>query len=195
MFNLYKKGTLREHFGVIGTSREKLTDEQFQQNVLKSLGTAKTDKEAVKFVSHFGYEAHDVTDKAHYQVMKKRADEMDKKFKLNGNRIFYLSLAPSFFGTVAGYLKSEGLTDTDGFDRVVIEKPFGRDFDSAQQLNEALSKSFDEKQIFRIDHYLGKWFKTSKLFVSVTRVESLWNNRYIDNIKLLYQKNWVLKNV
>ncbi len=82
MFNLYKRGTLREHFAVIGTSRNKMTDEEFQDAVRKSLGTAKSDKDAEKFISHFAYEAHDVTDKAHYKVLKDRADELDKKFKL-----------------------------------------------------------------------------------------------------------------
>lgn len=186
MFNLYKKGTLREHFAVIGTSRNKLTDQGFQDEVRKSLGTAKSDKEAEKFISHFFYEAHDVTDKEHYSVLRDRADELDKQFKLQGNRIFYLSLAPSFFGTVAGYLKETGLTDSKGTDRLIIEKPFGRDFDSAKQLNDALSKSFEENQIFRIDHYLGKEMiqNIEAVRFGNTLVEFLWNNRYIDNIQV-----------
>ncbi|WP_282803914.1 glucose-6-phosphate dehydrogenase [Secundilactobacillus kimchicus] len=186
MFNLYKRGTLREHFAVIGTSRNKMTDEEFQDAVRKSLGTAKSDKDAEKFISHFAYEAHDVTDKAHYKVLKDRADELDKKFKLEGNRIFYLSLSPNFFGTVAGFLKTEGLTDSQGFNRLVIEKPFGRDYDSAAQLNDALSTAFNEDQVFRIDHYLGKEMiqNIEALRFGNTIVESLWNNRYIDNIQV-----------
>ncbi|WP_282802416.1 glucose-6-phosphate dehydrogenase [Secundilactobacillus kimchicus] len=186
MFNLYKRGTLREHFAVIGTSRNKMTDEEFQDAVRKSLGTAKSDKNAEKFISHFAYEAHDVTDKAHYKVLKDRADELDKKFKLEGNRIFYLSLSPNFFGTVAGFLKTEGLTDSQGFNRLVIEKPFGRDYDSAAQLNDALSTAFNEDQVFRIDHYLGKEMiqNIEALRFGNTIVESLWNNRYIDNIQV-----------
>lgn len=186
LFNLYKKGTLREHFAVLGTSRNKLTDQQFQDAVRKSIGTDKSDKEAETFISHFAYEAHDVTDQAHYSVLRDRANELDKKFKLDGNRLFYLSLAPTFFGTVAGFLKSEGLTDTKGFNRLVIEKPFGRDFESAQKLNDALSKSFEEEQIFRIDHYLGKEMiqNIEAVRFGNTLVESLWNNRYIDNIQV-----------
>ncbi len=127
-----------------------------------------------------------MTDQAHYSVLKDRANELDKKFELQGNRIFYLSLAPSFFGVVAGYLKSEGLTDSEGFNRLVIEKPFGRDYDSAEKLNDALSKSFEEEQIFRIDHYLGKEMiqNIEAVRFGNTLVESLWNNRYIDNIQV-----------
>lgn len=184
LFNLYQKGTLREKFAVVGTARDKLTDEKFREKVQKSIGS--DSKESEKFISHFYYEAHDVTDKAHYSVLKERAVELDKKYKLQGNQIFYLSMAPNFFGTVAGYLRSEGLVNDKGFSRLVIEKPFGRDYDSAKALNEALAQSFDEEQIFRIDHYLGKEMiqNIEALRFGNTIIESLWNNRYIDNIQV-----------
>ncbi len=184
MFNLYRKGTLQEKFAVIGTARDKLTDEKFREKVRKSIGS--DSKEAEKFISHFYYEAHDVTDQAHYSVLKARAEELDKKYKLSGNQIFYLSMAPNFFGTVAGYLRTEGIVNDNGFSRLVIEKPFGRDFESAKELNESLAKSFKEEEIFRIDHYLGKEMiqNIEALRFGNTIIESLWNNRYIDNIQV-----------
>jgi len=191
LFNLYRKGNLRSHFAVIGTSRQTLDDEKFRAAIKKSLadsGERADSKEASDFISHFYYQAHDVTDTAHYSVLKELADKLDKKYKLQGNRIFYLSMAPQFFGTIAQDLRSQGLMsdNKDAFNRLVIEKPFGRDFDSAKQLNDALSKSFDEEQIFRIDHYLGKEMiqNIEALRFGNTLVESLWNNRYIDNIQV-----------
>jgi len=184
LFNLYRKGNLRSHFAVIGTSRQTLDDEKFRAAIKKSLadsGNRSDSKEATDFISHFYYQAHDVTNVAHYSVLKDAADKLDKKYKLDGNRIFYLSMAPQFFGTIAQDLKTQGLmsTNKDAFNRLVIEKPFGRDFDSAKQLNDALSHSFEEEQIFRIDHYLGKEMiqNIEALRFGNTLVESLWNNR------------------
>jgi len=191
LFNLYQKGSLRTHFAVIGTSRQTMDDAKFRAAVKKSLadsGNRSDSKEATDFISHFYYQAHDVTDTAHYAVLKEAAEKLDKKYKLQGNRIFYLSMAPQFFGTIAQDLKNQGLMsdNKDAFNRLVIEKPFGRDYDSAKQLNDALSHSFEEEQIFRIDHYLGKEMiqNIEALRFGNTLVESLWNNRYIDNIQV-----------
>ncbi|WP_191981031.1 glucose-6-phosphate dehydrogenase [Levilactobacillus bambusae] len=190
LYNLYQKGTLGTHFVLLGTSRAKLNDDEFRDVVKQSLvhaGEKADTKEAAEFLSRFYYVQHDVTDKAHYSVLRDRLNELDKKYKANGNRIFYLSMAPQFFGPVAGYIKTEGLQSTNGgFNRLVIEKPFGRDFESAKKLNDELSKSFDENQIFRIDHYLGKEMiqNIMALRFGNTVLESLWNNRYIDNIQV-----------
>lgn len=122
----------------------------------------------------------------HTLSLKNLSDELDKKYELQGNRLFYLAMAPNFFGTIASRLKSEGFVDNAGFSRLIIEKPFGRDLASAEELNESLRQAFDESEIYRIDHYLGKEMIQN---ISVIRfansiIESLWNNRYIDNVQV-----------
>lgn len=189
LFKLYVRGNLGEHFAVIGTARDTWTDEKFREIVTQSIQADQPDADmhaAEIFVSHFYYIAHDVTDKAHYAVMKDLVEKLDKQYSINGNRIFYLSMAPRFFGEVALNLKSEGLLSDNGTSRLVIEKPFGTDYTTAETLNDQLSGAFDEKQIYRIDHYLGKEMvqNIQALRFGNTFVESLWNNRYIDNVQV-----------
>ncbi|WP_010621368.1 glucose-6-phosphate dehydrogenase [Paucilactobacillus suebicus] len=188
LFKLYQKGYLKEHFGVIGTSRAKWSDEKFQGIVSDSIkGISETEKgQAAKFASHFYYIAHDVTDKAHYAALNDLINQLNKQYEAQGNRLFYFSMAPAFFSVIALNLKSEGLITDEGYNRLVIEKPFGRDYDTAKQLNDALTASFEEDQIYRIDHYLGKEMiqNIEALRFGNTIIESLWNNRYIDNIQV-----------
>ena len=188
LFKLYQKGYLADHFALLGTSRHDYSDEEFQELVRNSIKDVEEsrDGEAADFSKHFFYKAHDVTKPEHYTILKERIEELDKQFGTEGNRLFYMSMAPQFFGTIAMNLKKQGLLSDDGFNRLVIEKPFGRDFDSAKKLNDALSQTFDENQIFRIDHYLGKEMvqNIQALRFGNTIIESLWNNRYIDNIQV-----------
>lgn len=187
LFNLYKKGYLAEHFALLGTSRRPLSDEDFQQMVLKSVnGMENEEGQAQAFAKHFFFQSHDVTKPEHYTVLKQRLEELDKQFGAEGNRLFYMSMAPQFFGTIALNLKNQDLLTKDGFNRLVIEKPFGRDYESAKKLNDELSQTFNENQIFRIDHYLGKEMvqNIQALRFGNTIIESLWNNRYIDNIQV-----------
>ena len=188
LFKLYQKGYLADHFALLGTSRHEMSDEEFQKLVQDSIKDIEETRngEAADFSKHFFYKAHDVTKPEHYTILKDRIAELDKQFGTDGNRLFYMSMAPQFFGTIALNLKKQGLLSDDGFNRLVIEKPFGRDFDSAKKLNDELSKTFDEGQIFRIDHYLGKEMvqNIQALRFGNTIIESLWNNRYIDNIQV-----------
>lgn len=188
LFKLYQKGYLQEHFAILGTSRAEWSNDKFSEVVAQSIDSIQEEKKDQKknFVSHFAYVAHDVTDQAHYSALEDRIVELDKQFKTGGNRIFYLSMAPSFFGQIALNLKSQGLITEEGYNRLVIEKPFGRDFDSAKQLNDELNSTFEENQIYRIDHYLGKEMiqNIEALRFGNSIIESLWNNRYIDNVQV-----------
>lgn len=187
LYHLFTKGFLKENFAVIGTARRPWTNDFFREKVVESLkGIEKEGFDPEDFASHFYYQSHDVTNRESYVELKDLSDELDKKYELQGNRLFYLAMAPNFFGTIASRLKSEGFVDNAGFSRLIIEKPFGRDLASAKELNESLRQAFDENEIYRIDHYLGKEMIQN---ISVIRfansiIESLWNNRYIDNVQV-----------
>ena len=187
IYNLYKKGQLSERFAVIGVARRLRDDEEFRAWVKDSVityGDVQDDLE--DFVSHFYYQLHDVTDSKSYQDLKELADRLDQQYQLGGNRIFYLAMSPEYFGTIAEHLKDVELTNTSGFKRVVIEKPFGHDLQSAIKLNNQIRKAFSEDEIYRIDHYLGKEMIQNIEVIRFSNAifEPLWNNRYISNIQV-----------
>lgn len=187
LYRLFRKGLLSERFAVIGVARRPLTNEQFQENVKNSVLVAKeTGNNIEEFASHFYYHSHDVTDSGSYAILKKMAEDLDNHYGLGGNRIFYLAMAPEFFGPIALHLKSDGLTDVSGFKRLVIEKPFGHDLESAVELNEQIRTAFNEGEVYRIDHYLGKQMVQNIEVIRFANAlfEPLWNNRYISNIQV-----------
>ena len=187
LFRLFQKGFIRNHFAVIGTARREWTDEHFREVVIKSVQSLTEDvNQAEEFASHFYYQAHNVTDTHHYVVLKELSEKLDQQYGIEGNKIFYLAMAPSFFGTITQHLKDEALLTNHGYNRLIIEKPFGKDYESAQILNEQLRHSFDENQIYRIDHYLGK-----EMIQNITAVrfanrvfETMWNRNHIDNVQI-----------
>lgn len=187
LYKLYKKGKLSRNFGIIGVARRQLSTEEFQLSVKDSVQAAiKETGDLNEFVSHFYYHSHDVTDASSYAALNELASNIDSHYHLQGNRIFYLAMAPEFFGTIAEHLKADGLTETAGFTRLVIEKPFGHDLESAKQLNEQIRKAFSENEIYRIDHYLGKEMVQNIEVIRFANAifEPLWNNRYISNIQV-----------
>ena len=128
---------------MIGVARRPLTNDEFQENVKDSILTFGRDDENVEeFISHFYYHSHDVSNSESYIELKKSLINLDDQYNLEGNRIFYLAMAPEFFGTIAEQVKAQGLTDTQGYKRLVIEKPFGTSFESAQALNEQIRTAF-----------------------------------------------------
>ena len=187
-YNLFKKGFLQEHFAIIGTARQDLTTDEFRELVRTSIADFTEDQaNAEEFVSHFYYIRLDITDKTGYADMLALNNELDAKYDLKGNRIFYMSVAPRFFGTVAKYLKSEDLLTENGeFNRLMIEKPFGSSYDTAEELQNELSEAFDESQIYRIDHYLGKEMVQNIAAVRFGNplFDAAWNKDYIENIQV-----------
>ncbi|MFC6322943.1 glucose-6-phosphate dehydrogenase [Companilactobacillus baiquanensis] len=186
LYRLFKAGMLKDHFAVIGTARRPWSNEYFRQTVVTSLEDFDDDKRMMEnFAMHFFYQSHDVNDSDHYIALKQLASKLDDRFETGRNRVYYMAIAPRFFGTVAAHIKSEGLK-TDGYNRLVIEKPFGRDFKSACDLNDALSKAFTEKEIYRIDHYLGK--KMVQEIPNLRRknptFDKILNNEYVSNVQV-----------
>lgn len=187
LFNLYKQGYLKKNFAVIGTARRPWNNERYQEIVRNSIsGMEVTAQQANEFSSHFYYQSHNVNDTEHYVTLKKLADELDSKYELEGNRVFYLAMSPQFFATICEHVSTQGLVTENGYNRVVIEKPFGHDVKSASELNNSINKYFPEKDVYRIDHYLGKEMIQSipALRFSNNIFNSLWNYRYIANIQI-----------
>ena len=187
LFHLYQKGFLKNKFAVIGTARRPWTNERLQEVVRNSVADMENNAlEINQFASHFYYQSHNVNDTEHYITLKNLAAKLDERYQIGGNRIFYLAMSPTFFGTIAKHLRSQNLVTANGYNRLVIEKPFGHDLKSAEALNDDIARYFEEKDIFRIDHYLGKEMAQSIYAIRFANpiFNALWNNRYISNIQI-----------
>ena len=191
LFNLYLNQKIPKSFSVIGVGRGESSDDEFQSRVIDSLHTFsrhllndKSKKE--KFVKAFRYCQLDVTDAAGYKKLLELVQQNEKEKNMAENRMFYLSVAPEFFDVIVMNIKHSGLGSTNGWKRLIIEKPFGHDLKSAQELNEKLSNAFEEDEIYRIDHYLGKpMVQNLKALTFANPVlQSLWNNRFIANVQI-----------
>ena len=187
LFHLYQQDNLDEHVAIIGIGRRDYSNEHFRNQVKSSIQAhVKDTKHLDQFMEHVFYSKHDVSEEQSYDDLLQFSNQLDSEFGLQGNRLFYLAMAPNFFGLVMDYLKSSGLTKTRGFKRLVIEKPFGSDLASAEKLNKQIRKSFKENEIYRIDHYLGKDMvqNIEVLRFANAMFEPLWNNKYISNIQV-----------
>jgi glucose-6-phosphate 1-dehydrogenase len=191
IYSLYREGRLGEQFAVIGVARRERTNEQFRDEVFQSISEfarhkSEKNEEWDRFVEHFEYKPMNINDLNEYHELSKLSDKLDIKYSLNGNRLFYLALAPELFGPVAGNLKEGGMLETDGWQRLVIEKPFGYNLTSANLLNEQIRQVFREDQIYRIDHYLGKEMVQNIEVIRFANAffEPLWNNKHIANVQI-----------
>ncbi|WP_407270819.1 glucose-6-phosphate dehydrogenase [Radiobacillus sp. PE A8.2] len=187
IYRLYRSGKLSDNFAVVGVARRPWTNAVLRDNVKESIASFKNDNiDHDAFSSHFHYHPFDVTNIESYQELHTLLNDLDGEYHTEGNRIFYLAMAPNFFGTIAENLKSQGLTSTEGWSRLVIEKPFGHNYPSAKELNEQIRQAFTEDQIYRIDHYLGKEMVQNIEVIRFANAmfEPLWNNQYISNIQI-----------
>lgn len=180
-----------QSFSLIGLSRKELSDGTFQTNVEHSLRTFSRrfieDKSKLKeFIDAFRYSQLEVTDVEGYQELHYLVQRRERELNIPENRLFYLSVAPEFFDVIASNIKESGVGTTNGWKRLIIEKPFGHNMVSAQDLNQRLRKSFSEEEIYRIDHYLGKTMVQNLEALAFTNpvLQSLWNNQHIANIQI-----------
>jgi glucose-6-phosphate 1-dehydrogenase len=191
LYNLFVDGKLPEAFSLIGLGRREWTDEFFQTSVEQSLRQFSRreiqDPERMQaFIHKFRYTVLDIGRTDDYKKLLKLIEDREKALDLPSNRLFYLSVGPEYFTTIASNIEESGLGSAAGWKRLVIEKPFGHDLQSARDLNEQLSKAFTEDEIFRIDHYLGKpMVQNLEVLESANPIiQALWSNRYIANVQI-----------
>ncbi|MFX3634777.1 MAG: glucose-6-phosphate dehydrogenase [Candidatus Pristimantibacillus sp.] len=191
LYNLFVDKKLPQSFSLIGLGRRELSDQSFQANVKQSLydfsSRQATDEVLVnEFVQAFHYSVLDIGRKEDYQKLLEIVEQREVELQLPPNRLFYLSVGPEFFEPIAANIQSSGLGSANGWKRLMIEKPFGHDLQSARELNQKLSEAFEEDEIFRIDHYLGKPMvqKLGDLQQENPVIQALWTNRYIANVQI-----------
>lgn len=194
MYNLRLGDILPANYGIIGFSRSEFDNEQFRDEMHKSIdefsrtGPAK-DPLWSDFAKRLSYVAGSFDDPAAYTQLRKLIEQNDAELGTTANRLFYLSTPPSVFGLIIDQLEAAGLgpnNNKTGWTRVIIEKPFGTDLDSARALQAEVSKVFDEKAVYRIDHYLGKEPVQDIMALRFANVifEPLWNRRYVDSVQI-----------
>ncbi len=192
IFNLFRDGLLAESFAILGMSRKKMTDDAFREKIISDMEELApgelTAEMKEKLLPHFFYISGDVTKAETFSRLKSRMESIDKECQTGGNAFFYLATAPTLFSPVVHALGDEGLINEreDSWRRVVIEKPFGHDLKSAQQLNHDIQIKLNEKQIYRIDHYLGKETVQN---IDVLRFangmfQPFWSNLFIDHVQI-----------
>lgn len=184
LFDLYQQNLLPENFAVLGASRTKLSDEDFRRKADEFLPS---DTETVDFKKNLFYEPVSPADPDDFKRLKKRLKKLEKERNIESNYIFYLSTPPSAYENIARNLAELKLSKSEKyFRRIIVEKPFGIDLESARKLNNNLLHCFDENQVYRIDHYLGKESVQNML---VTRFangifEPLWNRNFVERVEV-----------
>ncbi len=191
LYNLFLDGWLPAKYSIIGTGRTKLTDETFRQNLHNDIdqfsrsGKAKADKWG-EFEKNIYYQVSDIKDFETYKEFGKSIEKFSTEWKVKPNVIFYLAVAPNFFPIIASNIAKAKLADDKERVRIVIEKPFGHDLETAKELNKLLYGIFDEKQVYRIDHYLGKETVQNIMAFRFANsiMEPLWNRNYIEHVQI-----------
>ena len=192
LYNLANYGLLSPNTAIVGVARRESSSEVFREQLtdaINQFGTQKIDPALwAKFREKIYYCQGDFDNPATYKQLSHLLAEAETKHRTRGNALFYLSVQPSYFGAIAEQLKTVGLvSETEGrWRRVIVEKPFGRDLSSARSLNTKLSAALEEKQIYRIDHYLGKETAQNLLVFRLgnSMFEPIWNRRYVDHVQI-----------
>jgi len=192
LFHLKKSNLLPDNFAVVGVARAEMNDEEFRKRLgddLHEFASGEVDQDTWRWLEErLYYLSGDFDDDQTYIRLKENLSKVDAERNTQGNYFFYLATAPDYFAPVVEKLGSVGLAaeEDNHWRRFVIEKPFGRDVDSARKLNQALKQILNETQIYRIDHYLGKETVQNILVFRFGNgiFEPIWNRRYIDSVQI-----------
>jgi glucose-6-phosphate 1-dehydrogenase len=191
LYNLFLDGWLPDRFEVLGIGHGQMSDDEFRKTLQKGVNHfSRRGKAAAKtwdsFASHLKFYRADLENKKAFTELAKRLSAIDKAWKTQANRIFYLALPPRMIEPITEQLAESKLARDRKRSCIVVEKPFGRDLSSARKLNRILGNVFHESQIYRIDHYLGKETVQNILAFRFgnTLFEPLWNRHYIDHVQI-----------
>lgn len=192
LHSLAEEGLLPEHCAVVSIGRRAKTKAQFHRDVAQSVDqfsrkSFPCPEAKQEFIKRFVYYQMDFNDDHAYPKLKVFLDKLDQTVLAKGNRVYFLAVAPEYFGRIAKDLDRHQMApNTGSWQRAVIEKPFGKDLTSALQLNQDLRHTFSEENIYRIDHYLGKEMVQNILVIRFanTLFEPLWNNKYVDHVQI-----------
>jgi glucose-6-phosphate 1-dehydrogenase len=197
LYSLTRERLLPGRFAVIGYARRPITDDAFRDEMRAGCEEfarrRPVDPELwAGFARNIFYQEGGYDDPKAFVALRERLEQIERSLGLPGNRVFYLSIPPSSFATVVRNLGVSGLVPAGGdlpggpFSRVIIEKPFGTDLATAQRLNHDIHETLTEKQIYRIDHYLGKETVQNLLVFRFANgiFEPVWNNRYVDHVQI-----------
>jgi len=191
IYNLHLEGRLPSDFSLVGIGRKQKSDSQYRQELAASISKYSSstwdEKQWQTLALKIHYHAGDMRYAENYLPFKNAVEACNIESGGNGNYLYYMALAPHLFTPIAENLKLHNMTAGEsGWRRIMIEKPFGYDLSSARKLNNTLSAVFDEENIYRIDHYLGKEMLQNILVIRFanTIFEPLWNKRFIDHVQI-----------
>jgi glucose-6-phosphate 1-dehydrogenase len=193
LYNLAAHNLLPENFALVGFARNEMSDESFRQTMHNAIQqSARVGKVEPAIWDNLERRLYYITagfdDAAGYARLKEKLVECDRDLHTQGNYLFYLATPPTFFGEISQQLGKVDLAQEreQGWHRIIIEKPFGRDLDSARALNRTVLSVFGEHQVYRIDHYLGKETVQNILVFRFANgmLEPVWNRRYIDHVQI-----------
>jgi len=209
LYDLYVTVPLPPGFTIIGISRRDWSDEEFRSEMRKAVHEFATrpitDDTWDSFARGLFYVSGNFDDPGIYGKLRERLESVDSERGTNGNRLFYLATPPSFYEEISQGLGSAGLVRrqeiysdprANGWNRIVIEKPFGHDLESAQHLNMAIKQVFAEQQVYRIDHYLGKETVQNVLAFRFANIlfEPVWNRHYVDQVQITVAESLGIEN-
>ncbi|WP_312077902.1 glucose-6-phosphate dehydrogenase [Chryseobacterium sp.] len=189
-YNLYIDGRMPKGFTIIALGRAEHDDDYFRNYIKENLNEFSrkkvTSEDWAGFQAHIKYIQHQLDEQDSYKNLNEKLEKLDTVYGTRGNRLFYLSIGPNFVTVISNHLKNNNLASDSKKDRIIIEKPFGHDKQSAIELNALLAENFEEEQIYRIDHYLGKETVQNILAFRFGNsiFEPIWDCQHIESVQI-----------